>query len=303
MELNIIYYGDGPWAHLALKKLISDGFNILLVVVRNDHKDPELIKIANENNIQYTWHKNVNSDEFIDKLKGLKPNLGVSMSFNQIFKESTLSFFPQGIINCHAGKLPNYRGRNILNWALINDEQEVGVTCHYVDKGIDTGDIILQKTFPITDSDDYSTLLDKAIKLCPEVLVESVHSIKNNAVNRIQQPQIGSYFIQRKNGDEIINWNWTSRRVFNFVRAITIPGPCAQSSIMFKGNKIAIKIIECNYISNATSYICINGGVIGFSSNNNPLIKTEDSFIEITNYVIDDETKTKLRVGDRLISE
>ena len=73
------------------------------------------------------------------------------MSFNQIFRKDIINLTPIGIINCHAGKLPFYRGRNILNWVLINDEKEFGITVHFVDEGIDTGDIILQKTFPITD--------------------------------------------------------------------------------------------------------------------------------------------------------
>ena len=77
------------------------------------------------------------------------------MSFDQIFKEEIINIPPLKIINCHAGKLPFYRGRNILNWALINDEKEFGITVHYVDFGIDTGDSILQKNYEITDDDDY----------------------------------------------------------------------------------------------------------------------------------------------------
>ena len=70
-----------------------------------------------------------------------------------------------GAINCHAGKLPDYRGRNILNWALINDEKEFGITVHFIDEGIDTGDIILQESFEIKDSDNYKSLLDLAINV------------------------------------------------------------------------------------------------------------------------------------------
>lgn len=66
------------------------------------------------------------------------------------------------MINCHAGKSPLYRGRNILNRALINDEKEFGITVHYVDEGIDTGDIILQRVYEITDEENYATLLDRA---------------------------------------------------------------------------------------------------------------------------------------------
>ncbi|MEA1052839.1 formyltransferase family protein [Lamprobacter modestohalophilus] len=84
----------------------------------------------------------------------------------QIFKKSTIERLDLGAINCHAGKLPFYRGRNILNWALINDEEEFGITVHSVDTGVDTGDIIRQQCFPITDADDYSTLLERAYWLC-----------------------------------------------------------------------------------------------------------------------------------------
>ena len=73
-------------------------------------------------------------------------------------------------INCHAGKLPFYRGRDILNWVLINDEKEFGITVHYMDEGIDTGDIILQRTFPITDEDSYKTLLERSYDECANIL-------------------------------------------------------------------------------------------------------------------------------------
>lgn len=92
------------------------------------------------------------------------------MSFDQIFKEELLKLYPRKIINCHAGKLPFYRDRNILNWALINDEKEFGISVHFIDKGINTGDIILQKTYEIKDSDDYTTLLNlchiKNVRVC-----------------------------------------------------------------------------------------------------------------------------------------
>ena len=64
-----------------------------------------------------------------------------------------------GTINCHAGKLPFYRGRNVLNWAIINGESEFGITVHFIDDGIDTGDIIKQKTYPISLNDDYKSIL------------------------------------------------------------------------------------------------------------------------------------------------
>ena len=167
------------------------------------------------------------------------------MSFNQIFKKRILNLPEKGVINCHAGKLPFYRGRNVLNWVLINDEKEFGVTTHFVDEGIDTGDIILQKVQKITDQDNYASLLHKAYKICSDLLYKSIKLIKNNDYKLISQKSIhpvGLYCIKRGIGDEVLNWNSTSRQVFNFVRAISDPGPIARSSI--NGNEIKIKKVE-----------------------------------------------------------
>ena len=112
------------------------------------------------------------------------------MSFNQIFKNNILESVPHGIINCHAGLLPFYRGRNVLNWALINDEKEFGITVHYIDEGIDTGDIIRQQKLPISDRDNYATLWNAAIKKCGQLFYTSLVDIRNGSVKRIKQKDI-----------------------------------------------------------------------------------------------------------------
>ena len=72
------------------------------------------------------------------------------MSYDQIIKEDLLKLPLKGFINCHAGALPFYRGRNVLNWVLINGESEFGITVHYIDEGIDTGAILLKKELNIS---------------------------------------------------------------------------------------------------------------------------------------------------------
>ena len=157
MSLNIGYFGDGPWAHKTFNKLIKDPeIKISFICARYDSKDETLKKYAKLNSIDYFKHKDVNSDEFISIIIKYKCDLFISMSFNQIFKSKIINLTKYKPINCHAGKLPFYRGRNILNWVLINDEKDFGITVHFIDKGIDTGDIILQKSFQITNQDDYN---------------------------------------------------------------------------------------------------------------------------------------------------
>lgn len=172
--MKIGYFGGGPWSHEAFKRIQEDdSIEIAFVTVRFDQRDSVLISLASQNQIPVEISKNINSDEFLERISKYKADLFVSMSFNQIFKNRTFNYPLLKTINCHAGKLPFYRGRNILNWALINNEKEFGITVHYIDEGIDTGDIILQRTYPIADADDYGTLLNTAYIGCAEALYGS----------------------------------------------------------------------------------------------------------------------------------
>lgn len=178
-KLKIGYFADGPWSHQALNKLLSDSaISVSFICARYDNPDLVLKQLAEENNIFFITHPQINSREFLNIISDYPADLFVSMSFNQIFKEEIINFAPLKTINCHAGKLPFYRGRNILNWALINDEEEFGITVHYIDKGIDTGDIINQRTFLITETDTYATLLQKAYYECSELLYISIKQIQ-----------------------------------------------------------------------------------------------------------------------------
>lgn len=293
--IKVGYFGDGPWAHEAFKRLIDDeAIEIRFITVRYDKRDLKLMALAEAEHIPVEIHQNINSDEFLDRVSKYDADLFVSMSFNQIFKTRTINYPPLKTINCHAGKLPFYRGRNILNWALINDEKEFGITVHYVDEGIDTGDIILQRTYPITDEDDYSTLLNTAYTGCADVLYEAIKEIQSGTVRSIRQDTIdpvGMYCGMRGRGDEIINWNTGSREIFNFVRAICSPGPMATS--MLNGKEI--KINRVREVGGAHRYINTPGQILG-KTEHGFYVKTKDTFIEVTEYMYDG----RIRTGDRM---
>lgn len=294
--LTIGYFGDGPWAHKAFERLNKDlTIEIKFISVRYDKQDPVLVSLSKEHNIPLEIHNNINTDEFVDKMKEYNVDLFVSMSFNQIFRTRMINLPKYKTINCHAGKLPFYRGRNVLNWVLINDEKSFGITVHYVDEGIDTGDIILQKIYPITDDDDYSTLLTRAYTGCADILYESIKLIQTGDVNPIKQESIdkvGMYCGMRKPGDEYIDWNLTSREIFNFVRALCIPGPMATSIL----NDDKIKINKVRQVENARRYINIPGQILG-KTEQGFYVKTKDTFVEVIDY----EYSGRLRVGDRLL--
>jgi len=295
MKLNIGYFADGPWSHFAFQKLIKDpDIYVGFICVRFKTKDQVLKNFCFKYNIAYLKTKDINSKDFIKKIAKYKCNLFVSMSFNQIFNKEVFNLPDLKTINCHAGKLPFYRGRSILNWAIINDEKDFGITVHYVDEGIDTGGIILQKLYPITDSDDYSTLLKVAHKECAKVLYSAINLIKNQNFIVTKQTDIdstGFYCRRRKSGDEILDWSQSSREIFNFIRAICKPGPMSSSFI--NGNEIKInkvKVMKNLFGSNSELGVIIKIDNEGF------YVKTSDNVVKVIEYEYDDI----IIIGDKL---
>lgn len=294
-NFKIGYFADGHWSHQALAKMLSDEtLQVAFICARDDAPDPVLRAEAAKKRLEFITHPNINSKDFLARMRDYGCDLFVSMSFNQIFRDELINLPTRKTINCHAGKLPFYRGRNILNWALINDEKEFGITVHYVDEGIDTGDIILQRCYPITDDDNYSTLLERAYEWCATNLYDAIKVMQSNKVKPIVQKNIhpfGFYCSARSEGDERLDWNQNSRDVFNFVRAICSPGPKART---FLGEN-ELKINRVQYLPDAPTYKGVTGAVVGVD-NGCFFVKTLDSYIK----VIEWSGCANPRIGDRL---
>lgn len=276
--MKIGYFADGPWSHEALKMLEKKDFiEVAFLVPRYNTTDFYLKNWAKKNKVPFLKQKNVNDLNFLKKIKKFKTELNVSMSFNQILKKEIINLSPKGFINCHAGALPFYRGRNPLNWVLINGEKSFGITVHFIDEGIDTGDIINQKIFPISDKDNYASLLKKSINGCADLLVKSIIEIHENSFKRISQKDLhptGSYFSKRGIGDEKITWLQSSRKCFDFIRAISHPGPHART---FLENK-EYAILNSELINYNSAEKFLPGEIAGIEREGN-IIKTADGFL------------------------
>tara|TARA_B100000700_G_C15062696_1_gene866946 strand:- start:3695 stop:4627 length:933 start_codon:yes stop_codon:yes gene_type:complete len=274
--MKIGYFADGPWSHKAIERILeSDLFEIVFIVPRYETQDPVLKQWAEKLDVPFIVTENVNSSEFIEQVKAYEAELFVSMSFNQILKEALIALPPKGFINCHAGALPFYRGRNPLNWALINGEEKFGITVHYIDQGIDTGDIIEQAFFQISPDDNYGSLLKVAIVGCAEVLIKALIGIKNNTAKALKQSDIhpvGTYFGMRRVGDEYLEFGWGAKRFHNFVRALAIPGPEAR----FFVGEVEYALAKTSMIADAPNYIATEGEVVG-RTHEGVVVKVGDS--------------------------
>lgn len=292
--LRIGYFADGPWAHGALELLNNDPrIQVSFICARYGRPDEYLREKASEAKVDFLVEKNVNSESFASRLRGYGADLFVSMSFDQILRRPLFSLPRLGTINCHAGKLPFYRGRNVLNWALINDEKEFGITVHYVDDGVDTGDIILQTLHPISDVDDYGSLLSRAFAECPTILHQAIQLLHAGTAKRIPQSSFASAGLictQRIPGDERIDWSMSSREVFNFVRALSDPGPRAMASI----DSVPVAINKVELIPDAPIYKGIPGAVLS-KEGTSFLVKTGDSYVRLIEW----SSTARLKAGGR----
>ena len=299
--MRILFFGDGLWAIKSLHRLLKERWEISGLVLRVKPTDVELGLVARSSNIPLFQPSRVNAPVFIDQIERLRPDLNLSVSYDQILRKEVIESAPLGFINFHAGKLPFYRGRNVINWAIINNEKEIGITAHYIDEGIDTGDIILQHSVPLNWDDTYGTMLEKIINAIPDLVSESVRLIAENRVERLSQAGLqGTYFAQRGEGDEWLNWGDTSLNLYNKIRAITRPGPGART--LFK-NEI-MNVWRAFYEPTWPRYIATPGQVVGNRPGQGSIIKTGDSTLLLQEIQMGNRNpeQPRLSIGTRFIS-
>ncbi|WP_103027999.1 methionyl-tRNA formyltransferase [Salinibacter altiplanensis] len=279
--MRVGFFGDGRWAYRALEKIENDSeILISFVVARHPAPDSKLQTYAEDRGLSFFTPVDVNDASFLNEIEEYDPDINVSVSYDQILGRDAINLASKGFINCHAGGLPFYRGRNVLNWALINGEDRFGVTVHHIDESIDTGNIVTQKFGVITPQDDYRSLLEKAVELCANSVLKALQDIQDDTVSSIPQSEIhpvGFYSSRRREGDEWIDWSWSSERIHNLIRAIAPPGPGART--LLDGEPVVI--LRSEKIPQAPEYIDRPGTVVG-RQEGSVTVKTGDTTIRVT---------------------
>ena len=231
---KMIFAGSNKLGCKILSYLVENTHEILLVICNNENEDNRWFPSLEEP------PKNVNQDKFVTKVKKLKPDIGFSIFSSHIFKEDFINIFPKGLINLHFAPLPKYRGCMPVSWSIINGEETHGVTIHYIDKGIDTGDIIAQVTFPIKDEDTgldlYKKCESNGFKLFQSILPTIISGTNKR---KVQDHSIMTYYKRTDLKSFEIKKDWSEKRKFDFVRALTFP-PLKPAYMIINGKKVFI---------------------------------------------------------------
>lgn len=297
--MRILYFGDAVWGAEALRLLHGAGREVIGVVIRTRPTDGEVEKQAKALGLPVFQPLRCNDADFLATIGELKPDLNLSVSYDQILKKPIIDSAPRGFVNFHAGKLPHYRGRSVINWAIINGEPEVGITAHFVDEGIDTGDIILQRTLAVGWTETYGEVMDRVIAAFPTLVADTVELLHTGNFERRRQSHLpGSYFPRRGPGDELLDWNDTSRNLYNKIRGITRPGPGARTWLA--GEPLTIWGAE--YDPAWPAYIATAGQVVGLEPGRGARIKTGDATLLVTEAQLGDNAPSAplWSIGTRL---
>jgi len=166
--------------------------------------------------------------DFLARVNALVPDLIIVNSYSMLLRPEILSIPRYGAVNLHGALLPQYRGCNPMQWALLNNESETGVTMHYMDETFDTGDIIAQRRVPIYFGDTWLDLQSRISEATKLLLAEEMpRLIAGTSSRRPQEASRARYYARRYPKDGLIDWQRSVLYLYNLIRALVRPHPGA----------------------------------------------------------------------------
>lgn len=196
--MKIVFMGTPDFARKSLEKLYETDNQIMAIVTNTDKKKGRGMKVikspvkefAEEKNIRIYQPETVkNNEEFAKELASLEPDLFVVVAYGKILPKEILEIPKYGSINVHGSLLPKYRGAAPIQWAVINGEKETGVTTMFMDIGMDTGDMILKETVPISENETTGELWKELSNVGAELLVKTIDKIET-AIQQLSDSDI-----------------------------------------------------------------------------------------------------------------
>lgn len=244
--MKVIFMGTPDFAAASLEALIDSEHEILAVVTQPDKPKgrkgeltpPPVKTIAVEKGIKVYQPVKVREPEFVEIIRDYKPDVIVVIAFGQIIPESILEIPKYGCVNIHGSLLPKYRGAAPIQWAVLDGEKESGVTSMLMDRGIDTGDILLKRSIKLAEDETSGSLFDKLMALGAETLLETLEGLEKGSITPEKQgdsPTDYAKMLTKEMG--LIDFSRTASELDCFVRGMN-PWPSAYTTLGGKTLKI-----------------------------------------------------------------
>ena len=278
-NLKIIYFGSPYYSIPLLKKIISSGHQVPLVISQGSKKTRRgkrvhtaIYDFCEKNKLRCITPDQF-SDAVVDDISSIKADLGIVYAYGKIIPQSVIDATKFGIMNLHCSLLPAYRGAAPIQHALINNETTTGVTYFEINEKLDEGKMILSKVYTIKESDNCTTIQDNLTEIAVECCSEAID--KMSAKDYIQSTLVKKPTYAKKiiKEDGFLNWDMNVRLMFNTIRALHL-WPVARIDL-FGDN---IKILNANCIVKKHEHP--TGTVVSFNKNE-LIIAAKEGYLSI----------------------
>ncbi len=227
--MNIIYMGTPDFSVKALESIVKAGHDVKLVVTQpdkvrgrgNEVSFCPVKQCALDLGLEVFQPEKIREPESVERLKSIDADIYVVAAFGQILTQEILDIPRYGCVNIHASLLPKYRGAAPIQWSILDGQEKTGVTIMQMDKGIDTGDILLQKSMDIDRKETGAGLFDKLAVLGSEAIVEALDLIEKGDIHPIPQDNNEATHVgMLSKGMGHINWNTDAAVIERYIRGL-----------------------------------------------------------------------------------
>ena len=276
--MKTIFMGTPEFAIPSLK-VVSKNTDLRAIFTKEDKVNARGNKIifspvkqfGIDNEIEVIQPKKVKDEKIIKKIKEINPDLIVVVAYGKILPKEIIDIPKYGIINVHSSLLPKYRGASPIHSAILNGDTESGVSIMYIEEGLDSGDVILQESCDILESDTLGTLHDKLKDLGAIGLEKALKLIEEEKVEAIKQDESLATFVKPITKEQTkIDWNNTKEVIFNQIRGLN-PFPAVHT---FNEKNENIKIYKTEKLDK--EYEGKNGQIVDIINKKGPVVKVKN---------------------------
>lgn len=246
--MNVVFMGTPDFAEATLKKLYDCGFSVQAVFTQPDKPKgrgyklvPPPVKVlamAHDTPVYQPQSLKKNGEEYIEILKNLNPDCIVVAAYGKFLPKEVLDIPKYGCVNVHGSLLPKYRGAGPIQWAVLNDEKETGITTMLMGESMDTGDILLQRSTPIGENETAAELFDRLAQIGAELLVETLEKLETEGIVPVKQDEEKATYAPMLSKDMCeLDFNLPVRKVHKKICGLS-DWPCAVTILNGKRLKV-----------------------------------------------------------------
>ena len=228
---RVVVFGDPQGIQQVTKLISREAIPAIVAAAIRPEQLSALEEFARRCEVRLLVQPKHNSPQyprFVDEVRTLDPDLILVNSYSMRVGAELLGLPRLGCVNVHGGLLPEYRGSNPIQWALLNDERETGVTIHYMTEEFDRGDIIARQTVPICFEDTWLDIRARLERATEALLEQELPKILSGTNARLPQDESRARYYRRRSAEDgRVEWHRAVRDLYNLIRALVKPHPGA----------------------------------------------------------------------------